>query len=125
MRNAKKYNQLVEFWSADNISNGQGGTYVKYLLAFGDYAYIKTKDETRTLQENQLILEGYFEIYLRYRSDISILKSQNIKMNGKNLTIHSIVNVNELNKEIKLIASESDNNIEIFHNEEDPYQNYQ
>ncbi|MEJ5962811.1 phage head completion protein [Pedobacter immunditicola] len=122
MKNAKKYNQLIEFWSTNQVSNGQGGTYVHYMLDFADYAHIITKDETRTLQEGQLILEGYFEVYLRYRSDISIAKSHNIKMKGKNLTIHSIVNIDELNKEFKLIASESDNSTDI---PEDPYQNYQ
>jgi len=124
MKNAKKYNQLIEFWSTNQVSNGQGGTYVHYTLDFSDYAHIITKDETRTLQEGQLILEGYYEIYLRFRSDISILKSHNIKMKGKNLTIHSIINIDELNKEFKLIASESDNSTNVPE-EIDPYQDYQ
>jgi len=124
MKNAKKYNQLIEFWSTNQVSNGQGGSYVHYTLDFADYAHIITKDESRSLQEGQLILEGYYEIYLRFRSDISILKSHNIKMKGKNLTIHSIVNIDELNKEFKLISSESDNNTDVPE-EIDPYQDYQ
>jgi len=55
---------------------------------------------------------------MRYRADISILKSQNIKLKDKNLTIHSIVNVNELDREFKLICTESDNSTEIFEVEE-------
>jgi hypothetical protein len=115
MKNARKYSQLVEFWIKDN------GVYS---LDFSDYASVKTKDETRTLQENQIILEGFYELYLRYRSDVEITKSHTIKLGTKTLTIHSIINVDELNKEIKLIASESDNAIEIFDNE-NPYENYQ
>ncbi|SDJ95921.1 hypothetical protein SAMN04487898_105154 [Pedobacter sp. ok626] len=123
MKNAKKYSQLIEFWKENKVPNGQGGSFATYMLDFPDYAHIVTKDETKTLQEGQLILEGFYEIYLRYRFDISILKSHQIKLKGRNLTIHSIVNVDELNKEYKLIASESDNNIEVFENE-NPYENY-
>ena len=112
MKTAAKYNQSIEFWIKNET----------YELAFSDYGYVITKDETKTLQENQLILEGFFEIYLRFRSDIQITKRHQIKMKDKNLTIHSIVNINELNKEIKLIASESDNVVDF---EENPYENYQ
>ena len=120
MKNAKKYNELVEFWSTVKTSNGQGGTYVKYTLDFSYYANVKIENETRNLQEGQLILEGYYEIYLRFRNDISISKSHNIKMKGKNLTIHSIINVDELNKEFKLIASESNNSTDVPVND-NPY----
>lgn len=123
MKNAKKYSQLIEFYKENKVSNGQGGSYGSYELDFSDFAYVITKDETRTTQEGQLILEGFYEIYLRFRSDVSILKSHQIKMKNKSLTVHSIINVDELNKEIKLIASESDNNIEVFMNE-NPYENY-
>lgn len=123
MKNAKKYSQLIEFRKENKVSNGQGGSYATYMLDFEDYACVVTKDETRTTQDGQLILEGFYEIYLRYRSDVSILKSHYIKLKGKNLTIHSIINVDELNKEIKLIASESDNSTEVFMTE-NPYENY-
>ena len=116
MKNARKYNHLVEFWIKDN------GVYS---VDFSDYAHVKTKDETRTLQENQIILEGFYELYLRFRSDVTITKSHSIKMNDKVLTIHSIVNVNEANKEMKLIASESDNTIIEDFTSENPYENYQ
>jgi hypothetical protein len=124
MKNAKKYSHALEFWKSESVSNGQGGTYSKYELDFADYACIVTKDETKTLQEGQLILEGFYEVYLRFRSDITITKSHLIKFKNMNLTVHSIVNVNELDKEIKLIASESDNNTEVFQSE-NPYENYQ
>lgn len=123
MKNAKKYCQLIEFWKPNKVSNGQGGSYTNYVLDFSDYACIITKDETKTLQEGQIILEGFYEIYIRYRSDVSILKSHIIKFKNKSLMIHSIINVDELNKEIKLISSESEN-IEVFENE-NPYENYQ
>lgn len=116
MKNARKYNQLIEFWLKDNGA---------YLLDFSDYAHVITKDETRTLQEGQIILEGFYELYLRYRFDVNIAKSHSIRMNDKTLTIHSIVNVNEANKQIKLIASESDNTIIEDFNQENPYENYQ
>lgn len=115
MKNARKYNHLIEFWIKDN------GVY---LIDYSDYAHVKTEDEIRTLQEGQVILEGFYELYMRYRSDVEITKSHTIKLGTKTLTIHSIINVDELNKEIKLIASESDNAIEIFDNE-NPYENYQ
>jgi len=114
MKNAYKYNQLISFWDIVNTPDGYGGSEVKYRKLFDDYAYVVTKDEKRTLQESQIILDGYFEIYLRFRNDISILKTQNIKLKDKNLTIQSIVNVNELDREFKLICTESDNNIELF-----------
>lgn len=124
MRSAIKYNQLIEFWKANKVGNNQGGSYGFHELDFSDYGYVITKDENRTLQEGQIILEGFHEIYLRYRSDISITKSHIIKLKNKSLTIHSIINVDELNKEYKLIASESDNNTEVFENQ-NPYENYQ
>lgn len=124
MRSAIKYNQILEFWKSNKVSNGQGGSHASHVLDFADYGYIITKDETRTLQEGQIILEGFFEIYMRHRSDVSISKSHLIRFKDKNITIHSIINVNELNKEYKLIASESDNNTEVFQNE-NPYENYQ
>lgn len=124
MKNAKKYGHAVEFWKSESTPNGQGGSNSKYELDFADFAYIITKDETKTLAEGQLILEGFYEIYLRFRSDIMITKSHLIKLKNMNLTVHSIVNVDELDKEIKLIASESDNSIEVFQ-QENPYENYQ
>lgn len=124
MKNAYKYNQLIEFWSLVTVGDGTGGTYPKYTLDFEDYAFIVTKDEKRTLQESQIILDGYYEVYLRFRPDISINKKHNIKLKGKDLTIHSIVNVNELDKEYKLICTESDNNTQVFEGV-NPYENYQ
>ena len=111
MKTAAKYNKVVEFWIKNDDS---------YELDFADFGYVKTKDETRTLQENQLILEGFYEIYLRFRADIAITKSHQLKLKDMNLTIHSILNVDELDKEIKLIASESDNIVDL----ENPYENY-
>lgn len=124
MKSANKYNQLIQFWMPSTAGDGAGGTYPKYNLDFEDYALIITKDEKRTLQESQIILDGYFEIYLRYRSDIQISKKHNIKMKGKDLNIHSIVNVDELDRELKLICTESDNNTEVFDGE-NAYENYQ
>ena len=111
MKTAAKYNKQIEFWTK---------TKDVYELDFADFGCVVTKDETRTLQENQLILEGFYEIYLRFRSNVNITKSHQIKMKDMNLTIHSIVNVNELDKEIKLIASESDNVLDLAN----PYENY-
>jgi SPP1 family predicted phage head-tail adaptor len=124
MKNANKYNQLIKFWIPSTVGDGSGGTYPKYSLDFEDYALVITKDEKRTLQESQIILDGYYEVYLRYRSDIPISKKHNIKMKGKDLTIHSIVNINELDKEFKLICTESDNHTEVYEND-NPYENYQ
>lgn len=121
MKNANKYKDLIEFWKEAKIPDGSGGWYPKYLLDFDDYAMVVTKDEKRTIQETQVVLEGYFEIYLRFRPDVDIKKTHNIKFNNSSLTIHSIVN--ECNKEFKLICTESDNNIEVFENE-NPYENY-
>ena len=118
MKNAFKYNHLVSFWNQVSTPDGYGGFEVKYQKVFDDYAFVITKDEKRTLQESQVILDGYYEVYMRYRADISILKSQNIKLKDKNLTIHSIVNVNELDREFKLICTESDNSTAIFEVEE-------
>jgi SPP1 family predicted phage head-tail adaptor len=123
MKAANKYNTLIEFWSVTNTPDGSGGSYSSYILDFQDYAYIITRDEQRTLQEGQIILNGFFEIYLRFRNDKIISKTHNIKFKGKSLTIHSIVNVGEQNKELKIVASESDNNTLAFENV-NPYENY-
>ena len=123
MKNAYKYNQLVSFWNVIISADGYGGTYPKYQVAFDDYAAIVTKSEKRTLQESQIILDGYIEVFMRYRFDISITKNQNVKLKGKNYTIHSIENVNELDREFKLLCSESDENTELFEGE-NPYENY-
>lgn len=123
MKSANKYNTLIEFWETTSTPDGAGGSYSSYILYFQDYAFIITKDEQRTLREGQIILDGYFEIYLRYRNDKAISKTHNIKLKNKNLTIHSIVNVGEQDKEYKLIASESDNNTEVFDGL-NPYENY-
>ncbi|RZK73161.1 MAG: hypothetical protein EOO92_18935, partial [Pedobacter sp.] len=124
MKNAYKYNQLVEFWITRATPDLSGGSYISYELDFEDFASIITKDEKRVLQESQIVLDGYYEIYLRFRPDISIDKKHNIKLKGKNLTIHSIVNMNELDREYKLICTESDNNTEVFEGE-NPYENYE
>ncbi|RYY00551.1 hypothetical protein EON78_00840, partial [bacterium] len=80
MKSAHKYNTLIEFWEVINTPDGFGGSHPAYGLNFSDYAYIITKDEQRTLQEGQLVLDGYFEIYLRYRNDKVISKTNNIKL---------------------------------------------
>lgn len=123
MRNSYKYKELIEFWLPVKNSDNAGGSTVSYNLDFSDYVQIVTKDEQRKVEDTQVILEGYYEVYLRFRNDKTITKNHFIKMKGKQLTIHSIVNVNEMDSEIKLICSESDNLISVYEGV-NPYENY-
>lgn len=121
MKNAVKYNKLFEFWKADQISDGQGGTYPSYTMVFADYANIIAKTEKRGLQQGQLVLVGYFYISIRFRQNINIDKTMLIKSANQNYTIHSIIN--DQDKEYQLVCTTSDNNTEVFQFE-NPYENY-
>ncbi|RAJ24994.1 phage head closure protein [Pedobacter cryoconitis] len=121
MKNAVKYNKLIKFWKADQISDGQGGTYPSYTFLFTDNANIIAKTEKRGLQQGQLVLVGYFHISIRFRQDIDIDKSMLIKSGNQYYTIHSIIN--DQDREYQLVCTTSDNNKEVFMIE-NPYENF-
>lgn len=119
MKTSAKYNKSIEFWKADLVSDGMGGSYPSYVRVFADYANIIPKHEKRGLQEGQLVLVGYFDISIRFNHSILLDKSIIIKHSNDFYTIHSIINNQD--KEYLITCTQSDPISEIFENE-NPYE---
>ena len=112
MKTSAKYNKQIEFWIDDQLPDGIGGTYASYRLVFADYANIIPKTEKRGLQEGQLVLVGYYDISIRFRSGVDIDKSTIVKHDNDFYTIQSIINYQD--KEYQLVCTSIGKIQEIF-----------
>lgn len=120
MKTSAKYNKPIEFWIAESLTDAYLDIKTFYKMVFADYASMVAKTEKRGTQEGQLVLVGYFDIALRFRSGVTIDKSMIVKHEDDFYTIQSIVN--DRDKEYQLVCTANDKIQEIFEYS-NPYEN--
>lgn len=96
-------------WENKSITLPGGGMSepqeVIYWDTWGEITPIKAK---RTLEAYQEELRGGFEIRCRFRPDKAVRKDMTVKYKGKDMVVHSVVNEDELSKELVIIAMRND-----------------
>jgi SPP1 family predicted phage head-tail adaptor len=94
----------IEFFENTITTNTTGNRTAVPVSYWATRATVKPLSESRGLEAYQVILRAGFEFSMRYRSDKTVTKGMKLVYSGKTLVIHSIVNVNEQNKEVRVIA---------------------
>jgi SPP1 family predicted phage head-tail adaptor len=100
--------ERIEFFSPNQYSDGFGGYYSTYGAFYACWAKVTNLSGTRLNSEDQMVIKNTWEIIIRLNPIINITKSMNIQYINKTLIIDSIIDVNEYDRMIKIIAKERD-----------------
>lgn len=94
----------VEFFENTITTDASGSRSAVEVSYWQTRAKVKPLSERRGLEAYQVILTQGYEFIIKYRADKTVLKDMKLVWNGLNLIIHEIHNVNNLNKEVRVIA---------------------
>lgn len=98
----------IEFFENTITTNTSGTRSAVEVSYWVTRAKVKPLSERRGLEAYQVILTQGYEFSIKYRSDKTVLKNMKLTWNGLNLIIHEIHNVNNLNKEVRVVAMVSE-----------------
>lgn len=88
---AGRLNNRIEFYHYTSSQDGYGGQQpVTHVTDLTTNANVKPLNQDRTIQANQQVLVGGYQISIRYRQDFTPLKTMFIKYKNIDLTISSI-----------------------------------
>ncbi len=88
--------------SVTNTSDGEGGYVPTIAVVKSIFAKVEPLKESRVLDANQLEYTQAYRIYIRY--DAAINNTNLLNYKGKDLTIHSAIDISGLNQFIEVIA---------------------
>lgn len=98
----------IEFFENTITTSASGNRSATRASYWSTRAKVKPLTERRGLEAHQTVLKAGFEFSMRYRSDKTVTMSMELDYSGQTLIIHSIINVNEQNKELQVIAMVND-----------------
>lgn len=87
---AGKLNHHILFVSYTQIADGHGSSVPQVKTEYRTQAHLKPLRQDRSVQVNQQVLQGGYEVYFRYRRDVQINKLWFIRYLNMELTINSI-----------------------------------
>lgn len=96
----------IQFYNPDLFSDGFGGYYSSFSVAYTCWAKVTNLSGRRVNAENQMVLNNQWEVIIRDNPLVTITKSMHIIYAGQTLVIDSIIDVNEYDRMIKIIAKE-------------------
>lgn len=103
--NARKMRHRITIQERIRVSDNQGGYTETYIDRWNLPADIETSSYSKTLEANQVNFNSAYKIRMRIHEQISITPSGNrIKYKGRLLTIQSVVNVDEMDKVLGIVA---------------------
>lgn len=88
--NAGKLDKQIKFVKYKQAKDGSGGSTPVPEVVYTTNASVKPLKQQRTVQANQSQLQGGYELWFRWRPDVTPLQTWDIQYNGKVLTINSI-----------------------------------
>lgn len=100
--------ERISFYNNNLTEDGFGGFTSSPGLAYTCWAKITNLSGTRTNSEDQMVIKNQWEVIIRDNPLVTITKSMHINYASKTLIISEIIDVNEYNRMIKLIATERD-----------------
>ncbi len=101
VKNAGKYNKLIEIYSVDYKDDSGFKTPVKTSI-LKTYASVKTTRGFTLIQNNSDFEKAYTNFTIRYPVNITITRDMFIDFNGKTYSIEYLNNVNEESVELEM-----------------------
>ena len=101
VKNAGKYNKLIEIYSVDYKDDSGFKTPVKTSI-LKTYASVKTTRGFTLIQNNSDFEKAYTNFTIRYPVNITITRAMFIDFNGKTYSIEYLNNVNEESVELEI-----------------------
>jgi len=92
---AGKLNHRIVFIQYVQTPDGAGGSTPTEKTVYWTQANVRPLRQYRSVQANQQVLQGGYELYFRYRPDVVINKLWHIRYKAEYLTISSIQQWNE------------------------------
>jgi head-tail adaptor len=83
-------NHRIHFYDMQQVPDGYGGSEPREYEVYATNANVRPLRQDRSVQGNQSVLTGGYEIYFRYRPDITPNKLWSIRYKNELLTISSI-----------------------------------
>lgn len=98
--------ERISFYNPSLFADGYGGFYAQQSLTYTCWAKVTQLSGTRVNSEDQMVLKNQWKIIIRDNPLVTITKSMHINYAGQTLIIDSIIDVNEYDRMIKIIAKE-------------------
>ena len=98
--------ERISFYNSNLTADGYGGFYSASGLAYTCWAKVTNQSGTRQNSEDQMVIKNQWQIIIRDNPLVTITKSMFITYAGKTLIIDSIIDVEEYDRMIKIIAKE-------------------
>ena len=98
--------ERISFYNPSLFGDGYGGFYAQQTLTYTCWAKVTNVSGQRQNSEDQMVIKNQWEVVIRDNPLVTITKSMHINYAGKTLIISEIIDVNEYDRMIKLIATE-------------------
>ena len=98
--------ERISFFNSNLSADGYGGFYSASGLAYTCWAKVTNQSGARQNSEDQMAIKNQWEIIIRDNPLVTITKAMFITYAGQTLIIDSIIDVNEYDRMIKIIAKE-------------------
>jgi SPP1 family predicted phage head-tail adaptor len=100
--------ERISFYNPTLFGDGYGGFYSQQTLTYTCWAKVINLSGARQNSEEQMVIKNQWEVIIRDNPLVTITKSMHINYGGKVLVISEIIDVNEYDRMIKLIAIQRD-----------------
>ena len=100
--------ERIQFYNPNLFSDGFGGYYSSFSVAYTCWAKVTNQSGRRQNSEDQMVIKNQWEIIIRDNPLVTITKSMHINYGGRVLVISEIIDVNEYDRMVKLIAIQRD-----------------
>jgi SPP1 family predicted phage head-tail adaptor len=100
--------ERISFINPSLFGDGYGGFYSQPTLTYTCWAKVTNLSGQRQNSEDQMVIKNQWEVIIRDNPLVTITKSMHILYAGKTLVISEIIDVNEYDRMIKLIATQRD-----------------
>jgi SPP1 family predicted phage head-tail adaptor len=100
--------ERISFINPSLFGDGYGGFYSQPTLTYTCWAKVTNLSGKRQNSEDQMVIKNQWEVIIRDNPLVTITKSMHILYAGKTLVISEIIDVNEYDRMIKLIATQRD-----------------
>lgn len=104
IKNAGKYNKLIEIISIENIKDEDGFDEPFETSILKTYASVKTTKGYTLIQSNSDFEKAYTNFTIRYPTNAIITRDMKIKFSGKIYSIEYLNNINEESIELEIQA---------------------
>jgi SPP1 family predicted phage head-tail adaptor len=100
--------ERISFYNPTLFGDGYGGFYSQQTLTYTCWAKLTNVSGARQNSEEQMVIKNQWEVIIRDNPLVTITKSMHINYGGRVLVISEIIDVNEYDRMIKLIAIQRD-----------------